>query len=194
MSEQQGSGSTRRDFIRNATAAAVARTVASRFDGLGVRTRRAATRSGSAWSAAAAAAPAPSATCSKPPRRSHRRASATPSRTGSTSAATPLATRTSPTRQPSRRTACFVGLDAYKKVLDDRRQLRDPGDAAGLPADAHQGGDRGRQEHLHREAGGGGRRPASAACSAWPTRSRSRRTSRSSPARSAGTRPATSRR
>ena len=34
MSEQQGSGSTRRDFIRNATAAAVATTVASTFDGL----------------------------------------------------------------------------------------------------------------------------------------------------------------
>ena len=29
---------------------------------------------------------------------------------------------------------CFVGLDAYQKLLAGQRQLRDPGGAAGLPA------------------------------------------------------------
>ena len=35
---------------------------------------------------------------------------------------------------------CFIGFDAYKKVHRQRRRPRDPGHAAGLPADAPRGG------------------------------------------------------
>ena len=86
----------------------------------------------------------------------------------------------------------FVGLDAYQQR---HRELRpgDPGHAARFPADAHPRRGRRPQARLHREAG---RRR-------WPRRphracKRSRRPTatacRSSPARSAATRPATSNR
>ena len=51
----------------------------------------------------------------------------------------------------------FVGLDAYKKVIDERRR-RAAGVAAGIPAGAPACGRRSGQAHLHREADGD-RRP-----------------------------------
>ena len=75
-----------------------------------------------------------------------------------------------------------------------RRQLRHPGDAARLPPDASQGGGRGRQAHLHREAGRG--RRAGHPHGASPRTRRRRRRSSAIGCRhcSAATRPATSRR
>ncbi len=47
---------------------------------------------------------------------------------------------------------CFVGFDAYQKVIDccDLVMLATP---PGLPAPAHRGDHQGRQAALHREAG-----------------------------------------
>ena len=86
------------------------------------------------------------------------------------------------------------GLDAYQKVIADAgRQLRDPRDAARIPSDAPRGRGRGRQERLHREAGGG-RRPRHPLRARDATRRPRQKASASAPARSAGTSRATSRR
>ena len=108
------------------------------------------------WWAAADAAPARPATSSTPRPACASSRWPTRSRIGSTSRET--------TAEPARRQ-----IDRHRGQLlrrprrlpeaaQDRRQLRDPGRAAGFRPDAHQGGGRGRQEHLRREAGGGGRR------------------------------------
>ena len=60
------------------------------------------------------------------------------------------------------RNRCFTGFDAYQQAArDPRDQLRDPGHAAPFPADAPEGGHRGGQERVHREARGR-RRPGRA--------------------------------
>ena len=53
---------------------------------------------------------------------------------------------------------CFVGFDAYQKLIAQRRRRGDPGHHAALPAHAPEGLRRGRQARVLREAGGG-RRP-----------------------------------
>ena len=64
-------------------------------------------------------------------------------------------------------------LGRLQEGARQRRQLRHPGDAAGLPPDAPARRGRGRQEHLHREAGGRGSGRASRCASRrrrWPSR------------------------
>ena len=191
--DQKDQGFSRRNFIKTATAAAVGTTVATHSRSP-ARTPRAATRSASASSAAAAAAPG-----------------ADPQRARSAKGVKIVAmgdafkdrVEESRTRAKQRfaRTSSAVPDDRMlrrpRRLQEGdrrpRRQLRHPGDAARLPPAAPRGGHRGRQAHLHREAGRRGRPPASARCSRR-TRRRRRRSSASAPARSAATRPATSRR
>ena len=84
---------------------------------------------------------------------------------------------------------CFVGFDAYQKVIDccDLVMLATP---PGFRPAAHRGRRQGRQEPLHREAGRR-RRPGHPQGPGRRTRRPRRRASASSPAPSAATRPAT---
>ena len=101
--------------------------------------------------------------------------------------------RSSATQDRRRRIARSPGFDAYEKVHRERRELHHPGDAARVPPGASRGRGRRRQAHLHREAGRGGR-PRHPRGAGGLRAGESARASALPPARSAATRPATSRR
>ena len=119
----------------------------------------------------------------------------------------PIAWRSAAPRSPRKRPATPHSPRKYKVTDEralhrlrrlpegarDRHRLRHPRHAAGLPADAPGGGRRGRQAHLHREAGRGRLRRHPLGARDLRAR-RSRRASASASARSAAIRPNTSRR
>ena len=191
MKDETGIGSagfTRRDVLKTASLASLA----AAFPGGALRRRARPRRSASASSAAAAAAPTPRVDC----------AAASPDVViAALGDVFPdqlewslgqLKQKLAADRLTATPETCFTGFDAYQKVLAADVDLVILASPPVLPPRAPRGRDRGGQARLHGEAGG--RRPARRALRHRHRRSSPRRrASPSWPARSAATRPTTSR-
>ena len=180
---------SRRDFLKTAAPPAVAAAGLGQLPG--ASTRRAATTikvgligCGGRGTGAADRRPA-----RRPGRqdRRHRRRLRGPRRRVPQSAARRTAGEKLGNASMSPAERCFVGLDAYKKVHRQRRRLRHPGDAARLPARCTSRPPSPPASTSSPRSRSPSTAPASARC--WrPTRRPGKKTSASSPARSAATR------
>ena len=182
MTESNTAGPSRRDFIREATAAAVGTAAVARFHGL-VGAHAAGTdeiRVGLVGCGGRGSGAAGNVLAAAPGVRIVALADAFQDRL--TACREPACAAASGYRHrgpgPLLRRPRRVSAAA-----EDRRQLRDPRHAAGFPGDAHRGVDCGRQEHLRGKARGrrcrwravvhrAGRRGGASAASRWaPARS-----------------------